>query len=1218
MFGDCYGNPILEERGYTDKDFYDVYGDCYTVATTGYEDDSVYDISPSESLYSNLYFDADDSFSKLEIQDCYTESEATFSGAYTEENSTYIEDHIATNEQSTAYTEDTTTYSVETTDISETDSESGVYFGEEESPKSREEVLNTNTSTPTPNPDEDGPTVINWNVEFQNIIKIEDSVEKFTKLSALANNFVFMAETYGKIIISELFLPNKSIKPVSIGGIAGGEKYIVQNILFKFALDLQGIYGGDENAQKAAGHELKGLGHYWLSEVEGLNFPLMAVVKYCGFCLIALSVLPVTKYTLSYGSSDGGKTVHKDNPELNQKMEDAAKRMNLKGHYTGVRIPKLIYGPGDIEGHIGLDGKVYVLDFARTFPPEGILPGDKNTEKGRVLYKLLRPELVLSNPVPLSSDAFTGWGRADENWKIHNEEVTNATKRLYFQVIPTFVSELTKDNIDSFVADMHIRGINLRQMGFIRSLLLRLNRKELAEKVFLELIARSMRSELTNIWRDIVRNHLLINLDVLKSTAADILNLIIQDHERALQFWTVDIKKIMLRKYRGCLLPDELKPDFDLRAIIDKTNLNGLYHRLCHLAGIKLTSRAKHDLEMLPNTITVLSPWDIYSIVPTVKHMHVTDFADMQALFFKGLSSGSEIEAERFFSLAINKFEESPNLSLFAAEKLYNFARILSEDAGKWKNPSAMVELAASLYETAARLRPELKDTIHIDIALLLKNAKEVNRHLVNEKFVKAIENSATTRAYIEYGNFLLSYSPSRAPKQFEEALLQDSDSKGAHVGLFICAILQIHHDRRVFSLEKLEQALKHAPYVTSAEDIFELSGIELEFSGILALLYCATKVPSLLPMVLKIVSKVKNILIPANELIDDQVIQIITDSDVSLSAKKLDISNPNISSDCLIKLLAKCIKLKILCIANIHENQIPVLDYIEKCEHLKSLTLDNAPKIESDTLTGILKINRISSLSLRGVDHIGDEDIALIAKLIPDIKTLDVRNTSTTLDAPFMAMEGLNHLGFTISSVDDVDALLKLHQIKFLNLSKSPVKSLDLMKRMLTYTKEEASNLECVYGIEGEPFLFCPLVKSIFTLPLPMVLSHRPGENGNTIRILYSKIHNGERLSFECTHGTLNLEITQSAIVQSRKLCVKVGQMVVAELSCKIGNMFELSMFGESKHIRALANTVHIGTDFFVTSLNNQVNFTTPGNKCFNTSFVQVFLTYIGLKKFC
>jgi len=42
-----------------------------------------------------------------------------------------------------------------------------------------------------------------------------------------------------------------------IRGSTIGSKYIAQGILFKFALDKHDMYGGDANAMKAAGHELK-------------------------------------------------------------------------------------------------------------------------------------------------------------------------------------------------------------------------------------------------------------------------------------------------------------------------------------------------------------------------------------------------------------------------------------------------------------------------------------------------------------------------------------------------------------------------------------------------------------------------------------------------------------------------------------------------------------------------------------------------------------------------------------------------------------------------------------------------------------------------------------------------------------------------------------------------------------------------------------------------
>ena len=52
-------------------------------------------------------------------------------------------------------------------------------------------------------------------------------------------------------------MKEKTIKPIKLGGIIGGEKYKVNNILFKFAIDKENIFGGDHSsAMKVAGHEL--------------------------------------------------------------------------------------------------------------------------------------------------------------------------------------------------------------------------------------------------------------------------------------------------------------------------------------------------------------------------------------------------------------------------------------------------------------------------------------------------------------------------------------------------------------------------------------------------------------------------------------------------------------------------------------------------------------------------------------------------------------------------------------------------------------------------------------------------------------------------------------------------------------------------------------------------------------------------------------------------
>eukprot|EP01125_Pyxidicula_operculata_P001241 TRINITY_DN1115_c1_g3_i3.p1 TRINITY_DN1115_c1_g3~~TRINITY_DN1115_c1_g3_i3.p1 ORF type:complete len:317 (-),score=65.04 TRINITY_DN1115_c1_g3_i3:91-1041(-) len=220
---------------------------------------------------------------------------------------------------------------------------------------------------------------LKWNNDFQRFLSMESSEEKFRNLANLSKDFLYAARVYGKIIISEAFLEDnskKTIKPIDVGGIAGGQKYICQGILFKFATDVKHkdnwIYGGtsqnDEKAMKAANNELKGLMSYFSCNLEGLHFPLFALIHYRGFCITAMSLLPISKdKTLIYGSHDGGKTVKAENHKFNDLMNRAGKLLGLREHQVG---DKMICGPGDIEGHIGNDGKFYVIDFGRVMPPQ--------------------------------------------------------------------------------------------------------------------------------------------------------------------------------------------------------------------------------------------------------------------------------------------------------------------------------------------------------------------------------------------------------------------------------------------------------------------------------------------------------------------------------------------------------------------------------------------------------------------------------------------------------------------------------------------------------------------------------------------------------------------------------------------------------------------------------------------------------------------------------
>ena len=204
-----------------------------------------------------------------------------------------------------------------------------------------------------------------WTERFQNILSIIRSLsptsnfELQSKVNAemaqLSQDFVHCARTYGKIIISEKFSSQKTIQPLNLGGIAGGEKYIVHNILFKFAVDNHGLLGSNYAAAKVAGNELKGLLCYFNCHLLDVRLPLMALVDYLGFRIVAISLLPINKSTLIYGTQNGGKTVLNSSQKFDRIMQSAAKMLNLKSHTCGLqRIrSKVLHSAADLEGHLG-------------------------------------------------------------------------------------------------------------------------------------------------------------------------------------------------------------------------------------------------------------------------------------------------------------------------------------------------------------------------------------------------------------------------------------------------------------------------------------------------------------------------------------------------------------------------------------------------------------------------------------------------------------------------------------------------------------------------------------------------------------------------------------------------------------------------------------------------------------------------------------------------
>lgn len=89
---------------------------------------------------------------------------------------------------------------------------------------------------------------LEWNDKYQLLMEsvpngFVSSMEDFNKarsfvqdLLVLTKDFVNLASMYGKIIVSEkeMSVEDKTIKPVNVGGVGSGTKYLQRGILFKF------------------------------------------------------------------------------------------------------------------------------------------------------------------------------------------------------------------------------------------------------------------------------------------------------------------------------------------------------------------------------------------------------------------------------------------------------------------------------------------------------------------------------------------------------------------------------------------------------------------------------------------------------------------------------------------------------------------------------------------------------------------------------------------------------------------------------------------------------------------------------------------------------------------------------------------------------------------------------------------------------------------------
>jgi len=118
------------------------------------------------------------------------------------------------------------------------------------------------------------------------------------------------------------------------------------------------------------------------------------------------------------------------------------------------------------------------------------------------LYNFLRPTAVLKYPMPLNSDAFSGFGTYSQT---DNDEVVMATKMLLTQTIPAVASMLEKRvlmfvNSKQLINIIHEHGINVRYLGILRS---HIQNKYIRRFILAEMISRVIKNTLREKMRDL-------------------------------------------------------------------------------------------------------------------------------------------------------------------------------------------------------------------------------------------------------------------------------------------------------------------------------------------------------------------------------------------------------------------------------------------------------------------------------------------------------------------------------------------------------------------------------------------------------------------------------------------------------------------------------------------------------------------------------------------
>ncbi|KAJ8919802.1 hypothetical protein NQ315_006331 [Exocentrus adspersus] len=170
-----------------------------------------------------------------------------------------------------------------------------------------------------------------------------------------------------------------NVMAINPGEEAKMQMFIWNNIFFSLGFDVRDHYkelGGDAAAFVAPRNDLQGVRVYSAVDLPGLYTLGTVVIDYRGYRVTAQSIIPgilerEQEQSVVYGSIDFGKTVL-THPKYLDLLNKAGQQLKILPHHVFNDKDDAVELCSSVEckGIIGNDGRHYILDLLRTFPPD--------------------------------------------------------------------------------------------------------------------------------------------------------------------------------------------------------------------------------------------------------------------------------------------------------------------------------------------------------------------------------------------------------------------------------------------------------------------------------------------------------------------------------------------------------------------------------------------------------------------------------------------------------------------------------------------------------------------------------------------------------------------------------------------------------------------------------------------------------------------------------